>query len=291
VFLGDSLTEGVGSQRISHVTELVRRLRDDEGKNGQHRAIHHMRLRSVNPNEFDRFVKFNVAGFLDADQEKRPAALWIWNLGCEGRTIESDESWFPFLTNLKPELVIVFRGGLESIIRPAMLKDGAWPWWVPDGWHGYATLDPRCYFSSTWWRNAKQVMLDNIKQRVRLRLLDLRPGKPLMHAKALISHYGRLLSQLQQLGTRVLVLGLLPVDDTRFPGSFKYFGQVNAELEELAKSLGVEFVDWGQELDSADVFQELFYRDGFHPNAEGARALAAILLPHLRKQSNCPSLK
>jgi hypothetical protein len=286
VFLGDSLTEGVGLQRISHVTELVRRLRDDEGKNGQHRAIHHMRLRSVNPDEFDRFVKFNVAGFLDADLEKRPAALWIWNLGCEGRTIESDTFWLPFLTNLQPELVIVFRGSLESIIRPAMLKDGAWPWWVPKGWRGYATLDPRCYFSSTWWRNAKQVMLDNIKQRARLRLLESRPGKPLIDSKALISHYGRLLWQLQQLGTHVLVLGLLPVDDTRFPGSSKYFGQVNAELEELSESLGVEFVDWGQQLDSADVFQKLFYRDGFHPNAKGARALAAILFAHLRELNN-----
>ena len=286
MFLGDSLTEGVGSQRISHVTELVCRLRDDEAKNGHHQAIHHMRLRGVNPDEFDRFVKFNVAGFLDAEQEVRAADLWLWNLGCESRTIESDMSWLPFLTNLKPDLVIVFRGSLESIIRPAMLKDGAWPWWVPDRWRGYATLDPRCYFSSTWWRNTKQVILDDIKQKARQRLLDSRPGKPMMDLEALISHYGKLLRQLQQLGTRVLVLGLLPVDDTRFPGSSNYFNQVNSRLEQLTKSLGVEFVNWGQQLDSAHAFQELFYRDGFHPNTEGAKALAAILLPHLREPGN-----
>jgi len=276
VFLGDSLTEGIGSQRVSHVSELVDCLRADDANSPHHRAVHHMRLREVDSQGFDRFVKFNVAGFIDRDKQIEPA-LWVWNLGCEGRTIEEDFAWVPFVTNLRPECIVIFRGGLESIIRPAMIKDGSWPWWVPNSWRGYPTLDPRCYFSSTWWRKAKQSSLDKIKQGTRRKLLGLRPGKPLLDLESFTTTYAELLRQFRPLRTRVLVLGLLPVDDRSFPGSAEYFGRVNEELKGLTDRLGVEFLDWGAHLTSLEMHRELFYRDGFHPNHRGAKTLAEIL--------------
>ena len=109
MFLGDSLTEGVGSKRISHVAELAKQLGASE-----------FRLRPVASN---RQVDFNVAGLMNA----APSDLWLWNLACEGKTIETDFEWVPLIGTLRPELVVVFRGSLESIIRPAMLFEGAWP--------------------------------------------------------------------------------------------------------------------------------------------------------------------
>jgi lysophospholipase L1-like esterase len=280
VFLGDSLTEGIGSQRVSHVSELVLCLRAKKTESVDVGAVHHMRLREVDPEGFDRFVKFNVAGFIDRDEQAEPA-LWVWNLGCEGRTIEEDFGWVPFVKNLQPECIVIFRGSLESIIRPAMIKDGSWPWWVPTSWRNYSTLDPRCYFSSTWWRKVKQSSLDKIKQVSRRKLLDLRPGKPLMDLESFINNYAELLVQFRPLDTRVLVLGLLPVDDRSFPGSAEYFCSVNAEVKQLAIRFGVEFFDWGTCLKSHEKYQELFYRDGFHPSGKGARILAEILLGRL----------
>jgi len=71
----------------------------------------------------------------------------------------------------------------------------------------------------------------------------------------------------------VIVLGLLPVDETRFPGSREHFRIVNARLRQIAEAEGVQFVDWASSLNGGD----LFYRDGLHPNAAGADALAMIL--------------
>ena len=71
----------------------------------------------------------------------------------------------------------------------------------------------------------------------------------------------------------MIVLGLLPVDETRFPGSPAQFKTVNARLKQIAAAEGVEFFDWASSLNGGD----LFYRDGFHPNATGAAALARIL--------------
>jgi hypothetical protein len=264
VFLGDSLTEGVGSKRISHVAELAKRLGASE-----------FRLRPIDARNGQ--VDFNVAGLMNAAQSD----LWLWNLACEGKTIDTDFDWLPLISALRPELVIVFRGSLESILRPAMLFGGAWPWWVPRAWRNYSAMDPRCYFSATWWRKAKQTSVDALKQKARLRLLSQQPGKPLMELEKFLEYERELLQKLRTLGARVLVLGLLPVSETCFPNSPAYFESVNAKLKDVANAAGAEFLDWASLLPTKGTHAELFYRDSFHPNEAGARALSEILLQAL----------
>ncbi len=269
VFLGDSLTEGVGSSRISYVSELVTQIRSAKSDVN----VHELRLRNVDPRGFDRFVEFNVAGKIDVDGSQNSSDLWFWNFACEGQTIETDIEWLPLIGTLHPELVVIFRGSLESIIRPATL-----PWWVPPSWRGYAAMDPRCYFSTTWWRKAKQQAFDTTKQRIRLKLLSREgKGQPLMDPDGIAGHLTKLL---RALNTRVLVLGLLPVDESRFPGSRAQFASVNAKLREVVSDEGAEFFDWGSNLEQ----DGLFYRDGFHPNLAGARALAELLRSRLCQQ-------
>ncbi len=274
VFLGDSLTEGVGSGRISHVSELVKQLRLQDCVGAAN--VHEFRLRPVETS-CNRQIEFNVAGWMNVGNEYDPSDLWLWNLACEGQTIDSDLAWLPLIATLRPELVVIFRGGLESIIRPAVLRDGTWPWWVPQSWRGYAAMDPRCYFSTTWWRKAKQTSIDAVKQRARLKLLKQGDGRPIMDADRLVAHLASLLKELRTLPTRVLVLGLLPVNEECFPGSPEHFNSVNAKLRIKAEAEGAEFFDWGSLLRQRGRHEDLFYRDSFHPNALGARALAEIL--------------
>lgn len=283
VFLGDSLTEGVGSERVSHVTELVNKLRVQLKESSERQtSVHHLRLRSVDPASFNRLVRFNIGGYMNVACERdSQCELWLWNLACEGQTIDSDFNWLPLIGALRPELVVIFRGSLESIIRPVMLHDGEWPWWVPVSWRGYAAMDPRCYFSTTWWRRAKQIGVDALKQRVRLKLLKQGDGRPLMDADQLVSHQAALVKELRMLCTRVIVLGLLPVDEARFPGSPEHFKSVNAKLREVAEAEGAEFFDWAPLLARKGRHEELFYCDSFHPNASGASALAEILQAYL----------
>jgi hypothetical protein len=271
VFLGDSLTEGVGSNRVSHVAELAKQLR----ASGDSVNVHVFRLRHIDA--VNGQVEFNIAGSMNVAQQRESEDLWLWNLACEGQTIESDSEWLPLIAALRPELVVIFRGSLESIIRPAMISNGSWPWWVPQSWRGYAAMDPRCYFSTTWWRKAKQTSVDALKQRVRLKLLRACPGRPLMDLESLASHQSELIKQLRSLGTRIVVLGLLPVDEDRFPGSADHFKIVNARLQQIAQGEDVEFFDWASQLTG----NGFFYRDGFHPNAGGAAALAKILRERL----------
>lgn len=104
VFLGDSLTEGVGSERISHVTELLNQFRLELNQSVEQTRVHHLRLRSVDPTGFDRFVRFNIDGFMSVDgQDPNANELCIWNLACECRTIETDFEWLPLIAAIRPE--------------------------------------------------------------------------------------------------------------------------------------------------------------------------------------------
>jgi len=226
-------------------------------------------------------IDFNVAGWMNVGREHGPSDLWLWNLACEGQTIDSDFAWLPLIAALRPELVVIFRGSLESIIRPAVLRENGWPWWVPASWRGYAAMDPRCYFSTTWWRKAKQASVDTLKQKARLKLLKKREGSPLMDGEVLVAHLASLLKELHGLTARVLVLGLLPVSEQCFPGSPEHFKSVNAKLRTAAEAENAEFLDWGALLAERERHEELFYRDTFHPNATGAHALAEILQTRL----------
>ena len=247
--------------------------------------VHEFRLRYVDSRTFNPQIEFNVAGLINGEERSQPVDLWLWNLACEGQTIGNDFGWLPLIGALRPELVVIFRGSLESIIRPAMLLDLDWPWWVPPSWRGLAAMDPRCYFSTTWWRRAKQSSIDALKQRARLKLLKVRPGKPLIDLDLLTRYLTDLIKGLRAMDTRVVVLGLLPVDEARFPGSPKYFKSVNARLEKIASAEGAEFFDWGSLLPANG---ELFYRDGFHPNQAGARMLAKLLRDYTEPSAVAP---
>ena len=285
VFLGDSLTEGVGSTRVSYVTELATLLREAEKSKleTERRAIHEFRLRQVNEAGFNPFVRFNTAGLLKTDEPSPQPALWLWNLACEGRTIESDLEWLPFLENLQPERIFIFRGSLEHIVRPAPLRDGYWPWWVPKSWRGYAAMDPRCYFSNSWWRRMKQRSIDALKQKARLSLLRCRPGTTLMHTEEWLGHYRTLVSSLQPLAIRIYLLGLLPVDDEKFPGSLGSFRSTDDVLADFAAATGIGFIGWEADFAQRMATTRLFYHDGFHPNQDGTRILAGILDEILKK--------
>ena len=273
VFLGDSLTEGIGASRDNYVSELARSLRDDTTVS---RPVHDIRLRDVNPLTFNPYIQTNLAGFLDADRRDGHDALWLWNLASEGRFVDDDQRWLPLLSNLAPRRVFIYRGSLESIIRPAAVFDKAWPAWVPRGWRGLVTLDPRCFFSRGGARRIKQVVIDDLKQRARRRLLLSRPGRSLYDAATIDSHYVALLEALRPLGAAIYILGLVAPDEDCFPGSAAQFARVNDRLRAIAPSFGAEFIDWGVdgELARAHTWR---CRDGFHPTRDGAQVLARIL--------------
>lgn len=266
VFLGDSLCEGVGSSRIGFVGELAKTLPGAEM----------IRLR---PMRIAGAVPYDVAGMVG--ERAATARLLLWNLGCEGTTVRDDASWLWLLRGLAPARVFILRGALESILRPAAVLDGRPPVWLPGSWRAPSALDPRCYFSQTWWRRAKQTSVDAAKQAARRLLLRKEPGRPLLSDTEFVEAYDALLARCAALDTVTIALGLPHVDERVFPGSGRIFRERSAAIGALAAERGSSFVDWPSNL-SAEERPDCFYRDGFHPNARGAAAFAQSLVETAR---------
>ena len=273
VFLGDSITEGVGSSRVSYVEELAKVLRR------QGRKAETVRLGGWNEAAYGSSVPYNFAGYAVADRA-REAELILWNLACEGTTVVDDQRWVWFIKLMRPSRVFVLRGPLEFIIRPAHLKDGDWPLWIPRGWRHYAALDPRCYFSDRWWRRAKQQTIDWSKQIARRRLLAERSGAPLVDDERFQNAYVCLLHELSRIGAWIALLGLPMVSAATFPGSEITFAARDTWVRGAARKGALKFIDWPIPI-SPQQRPDLFYRDGFHPNLNGAQAFAQHLLTKL----------
>lgn len=278
IFLGDSLTEGVGSSRISYVSEMVKLLRATS-----RRQVEEIRLRKVETDELSRFVRFNLAGYWNADTEFNDNPLWVWNLAAEGTTIVSDNAWIPLIDNLQPTRVFLLRGGLESVIRPQALIDNSWPFWVPAAWRSYAAMDPRCYFSTTWCRWVKEVVVDKIKQKIRLALLQQKNAQPLVEINEFHVQYKIIIEKLLPISNNIYILTLLPLNGSIFPGSPGHFIKINSMLRKLSFDYKINLIDWYSDINIKLNTEELYYRDGFHPNINGSIFLARVLHRHLVK--------
>ena len=276
VFLGDSITEGVGSSRFSYVSELASMINDRAGKNDA--AV--FRLRWQSPDVLGRQVMFNCLANCSVSTGDAPG-LWIWNLASEGQVIDTDFAWLPLLANLRPEKIFIMRGALESIMRPECYVSQQHPFWIPREWRGYAALDPRCYFSDTWWRRAKQRLVDGIKQKLRHHLLRTRPVRSLMAPDVFQAKLDQFCAAASQCTSQLVLLGLVPVSDETFPGSRGRFEMIDQIISQVARKYHASFVDMKQAMSRQtmqDSSEKLFYLDGFHPTLTGARQMAQNIL-------------
>ncbi len=278
IFLGDSLTEGIGAQRVSWVSRLLPLLRGEVSV-----PIHALRLRMLNLSNWRDLGHFNLVGNLDFDKDKLGAPLWLVNLAAESTTIGNDVEKSALIAAMRPDHIFILRGPLETIVRPLEAITGRWPAWVPRSWRGLAAMDPRCYYSAAFWRRAKQLLINHVKQRVRFGLLHY-GGRPLLSDEEFLSAYEALLESLVSSRASVTILAIPPVSVQNFPGTMERVASRNRALADLAKRRHVEYLSWPVGLDPSVDGQ--FCRDGFHPTEIGASEMAkgvhAFVAPTLK---------
>jgi lysophospholipase L1-like esterase len=276
VFLGDSLTEGVGSSRTSYVQEFAAMMRERNPE----LKIQEIRLRFDSNISENTPRPFNLLGH-QSPAEAGGNDIWIWNLASEGTTITHDKRWLPLLQNLRPEKVFLLRGALESIERPIASISGDLPWWVPKTWRGYAAMDPRCYFSSTWWRRVKQKIVDYLKQKLRHSLLQKDYTGSLLGESDFEQQLEFLCQEIKKIGSEITGIGLPPVSNTTFPGSQSRFDQTNTKILHAMNRHSGRYVDLAIAFSEMATESDLYYRDGFHHTKKGSFKIAKLILEYM----------
>lgn len=276
------MTEGVGAERISYVSEL-------------HRILAYQGV----PSSLERVRKAETLGGF-------PSNLWNWvvsiepaiwpnfqsdtpgvrllNFSVEGTTIDYDLALLPQLRNLRPDAVFVFRGVVEAVHR--MPTDAILTRCLPKRWSAMGGLEPRCYFSSHWLRGFKQRTESSLKSWLRRKIMSVHGSKPIMSLEEFARKFEILLSDLKHAyGAPVIVGPLLPVIGRHFPCTAEEFANFNEIIERTAKAQEAILLDWNREFPPGVALEEFYFADGLHLNAKGSTILAEALLKKLEAKT------
>lgn len=166
------------------------------------------------------------------------------------------------------EIVVIAHGATEALWRPtdAALR------LVPARWRRPGWLDPRPYFSSRRPRRLGQRAESALRWRLKLVLMRVFGSVQWLPA----AEYEQTLTELVEClhDSRVVVLSTLAVDDRFFPGSAAELERYSRINRETALAAGALFVD----VSGACRRWSDYLADHFHPDAEGHRRIATMLL-------------
>ncbi|WP_181782212.1 SGNH/GDSL hydrolase family protein [Pseudonocardia pini] len=181
----------------------------------------------------------------------------------------------PKVEAFRPDLVILSSGNVEAFVHPHRIFERALERFAPKGWHGDIGLDPRPYFSADPEKARTQKRESAAK--VFLKNVLIRPfgGYTHMSAADYESHLSRLLDELTEKGTAVVLVGPSPVSRYYFPYSRRNLRR----LEEVQRAavVGRPRVRFVSTFDVVDRRTEL-QADRAHPTVAGHEALAAAVV-------------
>lgn len=280
VFLGDSLTEGIGSQRVNYVSELMQLLRKRSNM-----PIHGLRWRLVNLNDYRDLSSYNSASLIDFDAEKTSSALWLVNLAVESCRVADELARVRKILALAPDRAFLLLGTHEAVARPSASLTGNWPSWLPKSWRHYHAMDPRPYFNSNPWRRAKQKFIDWAKQKARHALLK-HGRQPLVADEVVFRQFAQLVTRIQSAGVAVTVLEMTPMGEDMYPGTLEIIRRRNEQIRQWCLARQVDFVEWEKAL--YEDRSTAFFRDQQHVNQDGARLMAKILMRYITTKKLLP---
>lgn len=281
IFFGDSMTEGIGSERISYVSELHRILNNMGVPSSLERIRRSETLGGFPSNLWNWVIHSQPAFWPNAPLDDRGVRLI--NFAVEGTTIDYDMMLQSQLHGLRPDVIFVFRGVVEAVHR--MDLDGFLTRCLPKRWKSMGALEPRCYFSNHWLRGIKQYLESESKSWLRRKIFSAHGSYPIMTPEEFSQKLETFLTRLKEAYDAPVVVGtMLPIIGKHFPGTAKEFENFNDVIKGVTSSLKVELLEWHLALPKSHALEELYFADGLHLNAKGNAILAEVLLKILKLQ-------
>ena len=182
------------------------------------------------------------------------------------------------VVDFAPQVAVICAGMSERLVHAPARFQALLNRYAPATWHGVAGLQPRAYFSENAARRRRQQAVSRLKTAVKRTVL--RFGS---HQRMSLAGFEQelltMLTLLDGLGCRVVLVGTGQVDDTLFPGTEQTYLELSAKLRETAAAHPhVTFLDPRAILDCWSDYVD----DRFHWNEQGhdkiARAIEDVLV-------------
>lgn len=212
-------------------------------------------------------------------QGARYAGIVAERLGLElvdfsGSAMMIDQSLDAFSQRPVPGgLAIIAHGITEAIVRPTPRALAL----MPARWRNPGWMDPRPYYSRSWWKRVPQRLESAARWRIKNLLIRILGGTQWRSPDAYRSALHDLLERLITSGTAVVVLGSPDLDERYFPGSPQQLHRYDDINAALAEQLGAMHIRLSDRLDAWDDY----LADHFHPSVSGHARIAGEILRRL----------
>lgn len=182
------------------------------------------------------------------------------------------------------DFIIIAHGITEAIVRPKekFLK------FVPKRWRKAGWLDPRPYYSRQRLKRLGQYIESSIRWRIKVFLVILTGGITWGSRRQFKNDLNLSINEiLQDNISQVLLLSHSGIDEKYFPGSLISLNDYKNDISNLVENFNTHRVKL---LDISNICNEWgdYLEDNFHPNKEGHRKIADLILLHL--DNNQPSI-
>lgn len=226
--------------------------------------------------------KINYVKYLEESIKLKGIECKIINLAMTGTTIVYAKNILDKIKIENPDLVIIMYGSVEAQIRPNIdknrfhLKDI-----TPSRYKNIGgMLDPRALYSSKLTKRMTQY-LDNIYRKFwKLILVKTQGVYQKLNKEMFNSEYNELLKELTAIGTKIICVSTIYIDDYYFLNSSKEYVIYNKIINDLAIKFDVKYVDVYSRLEKEVVEQgwkKFYTADHFHPNVIGLELIAKLI--------------
>ena len=192
----------------------------------------------------------------------------IKNFAYTGTTIKYAIQKIPELLAYNPDVVIVFYGNVDAILRPK--TDGKLNLYhiLPKRYRGNGMLDPRPIYSRNLYKSILEHADSLFRYNFKKLLIMMYGVYSWVGIEEFTENYQQLIDAINAEHRRIILVSTVTIDDYYFPNSTAQFIKYNSVIQQLARENNKLYLDLYSFLNEFDK-DEIYGADHFHPNANG----------------------
>ena len=205
----------------------------------------------------------------------------IINYAHTGTTIKYINNIKELWENEYFDVCIIAYGNVDGMLRPNLNSLLNLYSILPKRYKQNGMLNPRPYYSNTWYKSFFQHLDSFFRWHLNAFLLKLQGSTTIISLKEFEETYIITLDMLSNISSNMILLSTVKVSDRFFPKTNLSFVEFNRKIKSIAKLYEDHYVNIYGLLDKYD-----YYDDFFHPNSMGYNIIADAIASEIRKIFN-----
>lgn len=199
----------------------------------------------------------------------------IKNFAHTGTTIRYALEIVNNVLNFKPDIVFIFYGNVDAILRPNENSKPNFYKLLPNRYKQNGMLDPRPFYSKKILKRIYEKSESTFRYNIKKLLMKVQGVYSWTSIDEFESLYNLFIKKLRSNDIEMILISTVTIDDFYFPGSTIQFEKYNKIIEKIALENQLKFINLYEILKKYNQDQ-VYGPDHFHPNEKGYEIIADV---------------